>query len=68
MPLVVLLPQKTRKQGERMVVEMPLHYESKEPSEGQRGEGRADGEEERAKHAQHAGQRFAPRGHSLSDR
>ena len=46
LPLVVLLPQKTRKQGEWMVVEIPVHYESKEPGEGQRGEGRADGEKE----------------------
>ena len=65
MSLVVLLPPNARRVGDWVVVDLPCHYEGKEPSEGQRGGGRADGEEERAKHAQHAGQRFAPRGHPL---
>ena len=66
MPLVVLLPPRARiAPGGWVVVDLPCHYESKEPSNDERGEGRADGEEESAKHAQHAGQRFAPRGHPL---
>ena len=48
-PLVVLLPQKTRKLGEWMVVEIPTHYESQEPREPQGGAGRAGGEDKDAK-------------------
>ena len=66
MPLVVLLPPNARRVGDWVVVDLPCHYESKETSEGQRSDGRADGEEE-AKDKQYAGQRFArpPRGHAL---
>ena len=49
LPLVVLLPQKTRREGEWMVVEIPVHYESKEPREREGGAGRAGGEDENAK-------------------
>ena len=49
MPLVILLPQKTRREGDFCVVELPLYYEGKETSDGQRGEGRADSEKEDAK-------------------
>ena len=52
MPLVILLPQKTRREGDFCVIELPLHYESKEPSEGQRGERRANSEKEDAKKQQ----------------
>ena len=48
MPLVILLPQKTRREGDFCVVELPLYYEGKEPQQ-ERGEGRANDEKEDAK-------------------
>ena len=44
MPLVILLPQKTRREGDFCVVELPLYYEGKEPQQ-ERDEGRANSED-----------------------
>ncbi len=51
MPLVILLPPKTRRVGEWCVIELPLQYESKE-SQSERGERSASGEEDYAKKQQ----------------
>ena len=44
MPLIVLLPQKTRREADWCVVELPLYYEGKEPQR-ERDKGRANGED-----------------------
>ena len=44
MPLIVLLPQKTRKEGDFCVIEPPLYYESKEPQR-ERDKGCANGQD-----------------------
>ena len=52
--LVVLLPTKARIVGDWIVVDPPRHYKSKEASESEEKRRAVNGEEESAKHAQHA--------------
>jgi len=52
MPLLVLLPPKTRSVGEWCVIELPLQYESQKKSQSERGERSARGEDENAKKQQ----------------
>ena len=52
MPLLVLLPSKTRSVGEWCVIDLPMHYESQKESQSERGERSARGEDENAKKKQ----------------
>ena len=54
MPLVVLLPNKVHKQGDWLVVDIPVHYEGRDESDDKRQQRASDGQKENARESHDA--------------